>query len=37
MNNDLRNLINRLDSIQEGEMGRKIGSKIGARPSINIP
>ena len=29
MNNDLRNLINRLDSIQEGEIGRKVGSTIG--------
>jgi hypothetical protein len=29
MNNDLRTIINTLDSIEEGEMGRKIGSKIG--------
>ena len=29
MNNDIRNLINTLDSIEEGEIGRKIGSTIG--------
>jgi hypothetical protein len=30
MNNDIRTIINTLDSIQEGELGRKIGSKIGS-------
>ena len=29
MNNDIRNIINTLDSIEEGEIGRKVGSTIG--------